>query len=307
MKRPITRIALRLFAAAFFLPGLVMGQTKRPAVRPVPPKPVIFAVLNGALEEKWIEPIAVVDKGKLAEAMTESEAKSFEKNYYKAQSIYAVIFGGAQDGLATIVKSNIGSECGGSSAVVSLKSTKAKLAPPVFALATNVRLKPDAKSYRRRPTPAERAEIEKLVRAEFVKNGASATAAKTLHYHNLTALDIDGNDSAEFVGSYWLAPTPKERRLLFFITGRAAGDAIMLEHSEHSVVKPDDVMSGDLKDVDEGRGAELLVDLLDYDGDGTKEIFTIGQAFEGNNYYVYKRTNGKWTKVIETYNYRCAY
>lgn len=306
MKRPIIRIALRLFAAAFFLPGLVMGQSKTP-VRPVPPKPVIFAVLNGALEEKWIEPIAVVDNGKLAETTTETDAKLFEKNYYKPRSIYAVIFGGAQDGLATVVKSNIGSECGGSSAVVSLKSNKAKLAPPVFALATNVRLKPDSKSYRRRPTPAERAEIEKLVRAEFVKNGASAAAAKTLHYHNLTAVDIDGDDTAEFVGSYWLAPTSKERRLLFFITGRPAGDAIALEHSEHSIVKPDDVMSGDLKDVDEGRGAELLVDLLDYDGDGTKEIFTIGQAFEGNNYYVYKRTNEKWTKVLETYNYRCAY
>jgi hypothetical protein len=306
MKRPITRIALRLFAAAFFLPGLVMGQSKTP-VRPVPPKPVIFAILNGALEEKWIEPVAVVDNGKLVESMTEGEAKSFEKSYYKPRSIYAVIFGGAQDGLATVVKSNVGSECGGSSAVVSLKATKAKLAPPVFALATNVRLKPDAKSYRRRPTPAERSEIEKIVRAEFVKNGASAAAAKTLHYPNLTAVDIDGDDTAEFVGSYWLAPTAKERRLLFFITGRASGDAITLEHSEHSVVKPDDVMSGDLKDVDEGRGAELLVDLLDYDGDGTKEIFTIGQAFEGNNYYVYKRTNRKWTKVLETYNYRCAY
>ena len=41
--------------------------------------------------------------------------------------------------------------------------------------------------------------------------------------------------------------------------------------------------------------------------DGVKEIFTIGQAFEGNNYYVYKRTGEKWAKVFETYRYHCAF
>jgi hypothetical protein len=72
-------------------------------------------------------------------------------------------------------------------------------------------------------------------------------------------------------------------------------------------VTADDVMSGDLKDLDGGRGSELLLDLLDYDEDGVKEIFTIGQAFEGNNFYVYKRSGDKWNKVLETYRYRCAF
>jgi hypothetical protein len=271
----------------------------------VPPKPIIFAVTN---DGKWIEPIAAVDGDKLIAASGESDdAKSFARNYYKPKSFYAVVFGGAQDGLATVVKSNIGTECGGSSADVTLKSTKAKLVSPVFALATNVKIKPDAKAYRRRPTPTERAEIEKLVRAEFTKNGASAAATKTLRYHNLTAVDVDGDDVAEFVGSYWIAPTANERRLLFFIAARGASDGISFQQTEHSVVKPDDVMSGDLKDVDDGRGAELLIDLLDYDGDGDREIFTVGQAFEGNNYYVYKRDGATWKKIHETYVYRCAF
>jgi hypothetical protein len=67
------------------------------------------------------------------------------------------------------------------------------------------------------------------------------------------------------------------------------------------------MMSSDLKDVDAGRGAELLLDVLDYDGDGVKELFTITQAFEGNNYYVYKRDGVTWKKVHETYVYRCAF
>ena len=66
-------------------------------------------------------------------------------------------------------------------------------------------------------------------------------------------------------------------------------------------------MTNDLKDLDGGRGSELLLDVLDADGDGVKEVFTIGQAFEGNNYYVYKRAAGKWTKVFEAYRYRCAF
>ena len=153
---------------------------------------------------------------------------------------------------------------------------------------------------------AERADIEKLVRDEFAKKGASAVATKTLRYHNLTAVDVDNDGVAEFLGSYWIAPTADERRLLFFITN-GSGTDMKFAYSEHSVVTPDQVMTSDLKDLDDGRGSELLLDVLDYDGDGVDEIFTIGQAFEGNNYYAYRRDGGKWIKVHESYVYRCAF
>jgi hypothetical protein len=303
MKANTIRRTLWLFAAAFFLPVLISAQ-KAPAKRPEQLKPVIFAVVSGG---KLIEPIGAVAGGKLVSATDESDdAKSFSTRYYKPRTSYSLIFGGAQEGLAGVVKSNVGTECGGASADVTVTSAKAKLVAPIFALATNLKLKPDVKSYRRRPTPAERASLETLVRAEYIKKGASQAAVKTLRYHNLTAVDIDGDGEAEFIGSYWIAPTKDERRLLFFVTGRVDA-ALTFAYSEHSVVTPDDVMTGDLKDVDEGRGAELLVDVLDYDADGVKEIFTIGQAFEGNNYYVYRREGTKWTRVYETYIYRCAF
>ena len=304
MRTIILRSTLWLCAAAFFLPAVTSGQRK-PAARPVPPKPVIFAVVN---DGKWIEPIGVVDGGKIASPVGESEDQTaFARNYYKPKSFYALIFGGANEGLATVVKSNIGSECGGSSADVIVKSPKAKLVAPVFALATNLKLEAGAKGLRRRPTPEERKSVENLVRAEFKKQGASDAATKTLRYHNLTAVDIEGDGDPEFIGSYWIAPTAKERRLLSFVAVHVPDYALALVTLGHSIVTPDDVMSGDMKDVDSGRGAELLVDVLDYDGDGVKEIFTIGQAFEGNNYYVYKRDGVKWTKVHETYVYRCAF
>ncbi len=52
---------------------------------------------------------------------------------------------------------------------------------------------------------------------------------------------------------------------------------------------------------------ELLLDAMEYNGDTTAEIFTVVKAFEGYNYNVYSRKNGKWTKIFEGYNYHCAY
>jgi hypothetical protein len=51
----------------------------------------------------------------------------------------------------------------------------------------------------------------------------------------------------------------------------------------------------------------LLLDIFDTDGDGVSEIFTIDQAFEGNNFNVYKRDKDEWSKILETYNYHCGY
>jgi GH24 family phage-related lysozyme (muramidase) len=46
---------------------------------------------------------------------------------------------------------------------------------------------------------------------------------------------------------------------------------------------------------------------MDYNGDTTDEIFTVVKAFEGYNYNVYSRQDGKWTRIFEGYNYHCAY
>ena len=306
MKAIFASTALRLMAAAlFFSPAIYAQKVKaRPATK-APAKQVVFAVVDGG---KRIEPMGAVDRGKLVdsnETADESAPKIFAATYYKPKTTYPIIFGGAADGVLSITKSNIGTECGGSTADVTARPVKAKLSALVMALATHAG-KQAATGYRRRPTPEERKEIEILVRDEFRKQGAPAAALTDLRYHNLTALDVDGDNAPEFVGSYWVAPSDKERRLLFFVVERSAGKPSFAV-SDYSLVTPDDVMSGDVKDMDTGVGHELLLDVLDYDGDGIKEIFTVGQAFEGNNYHVYKRAGGKWTKVYETYVYRCAY
>jgi hypothetical protein len=283
----------------------VVAQKTRPKEK-AESKQVIFAVLR---DGKLIEPIAFIDADKLAPVEDESSTqKAFGIKYYKPKALYSLIFGGAKDGTVQIVKSNVGGECSGNSADIISRPVKVKISGLVMALATNAVLKTPAEAgLRRKPTPAERSEIEALVRAEYTKQGVAAAALKNLRYHNLTALDVDHDEEAEFVGSYWVAPKADERDLLFFIAEKDTSGKYALTLSDYSAVKPDDVMSGDVKDIDGGVGHELLLDVLDFDKDGTDEIFTLGQAFEGNNYYVYKREDGKWVKTYETYNYRCAF
>ena len=292
--------ALWPLAAALLFSASVIAQ--KPAAKPLEPiAQPIFAVLDAG---KRVEPIVLVKDGKFVDIEDE---KVFVSSYYKPKSTYPIIFGGAGGGALSIVKSNIGTECGGGSADTISKPATAKLSTIVMALATKLTPNDATASYRRRPTPLERSEIEKLVRAEFEKQGIAKAVAAKLRYHNLTAVDVDGDDIPEFIGSYWLAPKATDRRLLFFIADQAAGGSIAFKVNDYSAVEPDDVMSGDVTHLDRGIGHELLLDVFDFDGDGVKEVFTIGQAFEGNNYYIYKRTGGKWERVHEVYRYRCAF
>jgi len=289
------------------LVSLIAAQRKHLPAKPKP-KSIIFAVLN---DGQTLEPIAAVDKNKLVASVGgDGEAKplkSFVNTYYKPQTTYNLIFGGAINGKVTVKSSSPNSDCGKNLATVTTQSAKAKLKGMVMGLATNETTPKSAKGVRRLPTAAERSEIESLVRAEFAKQKVSANALKKLRYYNLTALDVDDDGEAEMVGSFWVESSVKERNLLFFIAEKDSSGDYELGYNEYEKVTPDDLMSGDLKDLDAGIGSQLLLDALQYNGDTTAEIFTINKAFEGNNFHVYSRQDGKWTRVFEGYNYHCAY
>ena len=285
------------------IPTAALAQKKRPAVR-AKAKPVIFAVLN---DGATLEPIAFIDKGELLEAASgEPDSTTFANSYYKPKPIYRIIFGGVDDGAATIKSFDPKAECSKFMAQATTTPTKAKLKGLVMALATNDATK-KTKGVRRLPTPTERTEIESLVRAEFIKQKVSDNAARDLKYHNLTALDVDNDGKAELVGSFWIEPSPDERDLLFFIADKGADGKYKFGYSNYEAVKKDDVMSGDLKMLDTGLLNELLLDVYSYDGDDTGEIFTYDQSFEGASFKAYRRENGKWTKAFETSNYHCAF
>lgn len=284
----------------------LVGQ-KRPSKPGPKTKQIVFAVIDNG---SWLEPIAVVENGKLVVSSADDDtykSKPFSDRYFKNGSQYDLIFGGKPNGTVKVLSSNVGKDCGGVSAEISVESSKAKLKGFVMALATNGKVKTTKSGMRRMPTARERSEIETLVRAEYAKHKVPAARYKPLSYHNLTALDTNGDGIFELVGSYWVAPKDSERGMLFFIAEKGKSGKYSFNYSEYENYTADKVMSGELKHLEEGIYQNLLLDVFDYDNDGTTEIFTLGRAFEGNNYSVYKRVSGKWTEVFGTYAYRCGW
>jgi hypothetical protein len=146
-----------------------------------------------------------------------------------------------------------------------------------------------------------------LVRSEFVKQNVPASEARTLKYHNLTAVDVDSDGSAELVGTFWVDTSPTSRGLLFFIADKGATGKYSFGFSEFENLKQEDVMSGEISSVDEGVLHERLLDVFDYDNDGVAEVFTYIQSFEGAGFNAYRRDGGKWVKSFDGSNYHCGY
>jgi hypothetical protein len=269
---------------------------------------LIFAVMN---DGKTLEPVGMIKDGKIETTTAgDSDAaalKSFAANYYKAGTAYDLIFGGSPMGKIIVKSSNLSGECGKNLAQASLSPVNSSIKGLVMALATNAKIKNTRLGIRRKPTPDERSEIEKLVRAELKTQNIPDAALKKLRYQNLTALDVDNNGDLEFVGSYWTETAADRRDLLFFIADKNVDGTYSLSYKDYSKVTPDDVMSGKLKDFDGGIGHELLIDAFDYDNDGVSEIFTVTEGFEGNNFRVYKSDAGNWKQVFEASNYHCAF
>ena len=300
------RISLLLPAMAVVLCGFgaVYGQ-KRPVKKPQPPKSAIFAVIN---DGKTVSPIALISNGKLSEPVNGGDdlAKltAFGKSYYKPKTTYRLIFGGADAGTVRIASFDPKAECSKDTANITVASANVKLNGFVMALATNAAAASKSVAFRRRPTSAEKSEVEGLVRAEYEKNKLTP---KALHYQNLTAIDTNGDGVAELVGSYWIEVDKETRALLFFIAEKGKTGKYAFGYSDYRRVGQDGVMSGDIKDLDKGVYHELLLDYLDVDGDGKAEIFTYTQSFEGAGFDVYHSVGTKWTKLYSFSDYRCAF
>ena len=304
-----------VFVAVCLISGIVPAQKIRKTAKPTESATArfpIFAVSNiSGKGPVLLEPITIVENGSLAETAEddsgEKSVKAFQGEFYRAKTAYDLIFGATPVGKIVVKPGDLSGECSGNRAEATFSPANSSIKGLVMALATNAKLTNPQPSYRRKPTGEERIEIEKLVRAEFKEQNVPDAALKKLRYQNLTALDVDHDSEPEFVGSYWTETAADRRDLLFFIAEKGADGAYALTYKNYEKVTPNDVMSGKVKDIDSGIGHELLLDVFDYDNDGVSEIFTIDQAFEGNNFYVYKRKNAAWEKVLEAYNYHCAY
>ena len=271
-------------------------------------KPIIFAVVN---DGKQIEPIAYIEKGKLIgvgdDVVTTENMPNFVKSYYKKGTKYNLIFGGDDVGTVTVTKDLSKTDCAANQAEISLKSLGKRPSGLVMALATDAAAKKNVKGLRELPTNAERAAIEKIVMDRMLAKNIPIKNTSELRYHNLTKVDVDNDGNSEFVGSYWYNTGDKKRSLMFFIAEKDKEGNITIPFENFQDVEEKDVMNEDIKTLDSGTYHELLIDMFDYDGDGTGEIFTVVNGFEGSTFKTYKKVGGKWMRVLETANYHCAF
>lgn len=293
-------VILLLFAAS-----LALAQKPKPKPAAQNPKPIVFAVLN---DGKTLEPIAYVSQGKLQAPVNGADESSmiatFNRTYYKPGKVYKLIFGGSDAGSVSVKSSDSKAECSRNMAQATTRSLKTPLSGLVMGLATNATVKSTAASFRRKPTAAEKDEIEGLVRAEFARQKLTP---KVLRYHNFTALDLENDGNAEFVGSYWVEVDKLTRALLFFIAAKGSNGKYYMGYHEYRTIDQAKVMSGEIKSVDDGVYHELLLDAFDYDGDGVSNVFTYTQSFEGAGFTAYRRSGAKWVRAFENSNYHCAY
>ncbi|MBL7733108.1 MAG: hypothetical protein JNM88_18195 [Chitinophagaceae bacterium] len=266
---------------------------------------IIFALLD---DGTVIEPLARMENGALVPAVTGSEEadqmREFARIYYTPKTSYSLIYGGKAGGAVSVKRSNIGTECGGATAEVVSSGAKANLKGFEMALATNINPAKPASGTRRAATAAEKAAIEKLVSSEFRKNKSSLKGMKAAR---LTAVDANNDKKLEFIGTYIVSPSPQERGLLFFIAVKSATGTYTISYSSYNQVKKDDVMSGDLADVESGTYQEMLLDLLDTDNDGVAEVFTVRRSFEGISFSAYSWNGQEWSSILDVSNYHCAY
>ena len=306
----------RTHVLSVLMPALIALAATSPAVRSQEggqKAAALFVVYGTQLPNAYIVPFVLIEGGQFKQTIAgdsdAAEVTQFSKTYYGKGQKYRVLFGGAEAGTLTVKKSNQGEECSGSSADVVLQS-RAKLNTNVMALATDSPSLGRGVSARRSPTTAERAALMPLVRAAFKEKGTPAALLPSLMTVNLTALDLDHDGRAELVGSF-VARKLKGRdaaRYALFLFAEPEGTSYRTTVLQYDRITDSDLMSGaDLTAIENGVYLERLVDALDLDGDGTQEVVTERDGFEGDSYFIYKKQSGKWNQIYEFSNYRCAF
>ncbi len=270
--------------------------------------PIVFAVLaNGSI----VSPIAEIEDKKMlgidAISMDEARLRTFGNYRYNPGKEYSLIFGGRENGKVIIEGFDPSVGCGKNMAMVSVKSDRAKLGGTVTALATDYKPKKEPRDTRRAATMFERQHVTLLVAEAFRKLKYSPEAIKTLTFQNLTVIDPDDDRRIELVGTAYIKPTPKDRVLVFFISGFDSKGDFGFGYANFEKYDESMVMSGEIEDLNRGFYSEVILDSLDYDDDGVNEIFTHSEGFEGTVYKAYKKQGDLWVKSFEGYNYRCAY
>ena len=313
MRSPRVYTALALTFSLLLAALFIGNTTETKAFQDSNPKaPVLFVVSAMQPLNASMVPFVIIEQGQFKNPVAgdsdASEISSFANAYYSKGRKYRVLFGGVESGSLTIQKSNKDEECARTSADVRFQS-QVKLNRNVMALATDSTSLGGVKTTRRAPTPSERAKLMPLVQAAYKEKGLPAALLAGLMTANLTALDLNSDGKAELVGSFVVKKqkAPAARYAMFLIA-EPQGNSYRTTVLQYEQYTNEDIMSGaELTAIEGGVYLERMVDGLDLDGDGASEVIVVKDGLEGDNYFIYKKQDGKWNKVYEFANYRCAF
>jgi hypothetical protein len=259
----------------------------------------------------FLDPIVVIENGRFTspptgEAST-AQLTKFASTYYRAEQKYRLLFGGGEAGNVTVKQWNLRKECSRTQASAQLDSA-AKISGKVMGLATNSSLLGRRERSRRFPSEKEKDAIFALAEKTYRQKGVTEAELKDLKKVNITATDLNSDGKAEIIGTFMVKKTKaaKLAHILFLIT-EPAGKSYKVGASQYGQITASDVGGADkLDELGETALAEILVDQIDLDKDGTAEVIIADLTAEGVAYKIFKKQKNLWRKAYEFYNLRCA-
>ena len=177
-------------------------------------------------------------------------------------------------------------QCDSSSALVSTDASF-RLPKNEMALASNGgNIRPHANSQRAADA-TEHGYAVRLAMNEFSKHGVPATLAKNIKFDRLVVTKLDDGEATFLIGTASVKDTSGIHNVFFI--GQNANSGATSEFARYHKTT----------DVEEGTDSEYVgfVNQLDLDGDGTDEIVVEVRGYESEQFEIYHRQNGTWSKV----------
>ncbi len=247
------------------------------------PSTVIFAVSNYDPSHKAMEPVVLLEDGRYKPPPEEGAGK-FNETYYRKGQKHRLLFGGGEAGSVTVTAIEEGN-CVPMVAGVQIQ-TRVKLGGEVQALATNSETLGRRQSSRRAPTAKERADLLRIARNEFSQRKLAAPLIKKMNTVNLTATDLDGDGSAEMIGSFEI------------IQGEGRMSLFLIAEAQKGVFQPAFVWYHSGTETS-GFQLQKLVDQVDLDGDGKAEVIAQEYRYEEHDFSIYQKQGGKWQRIYQ--------
>lgn len=287
-------LALLLVSSVVIVSAAGAGKSASPATAQRRKGVVVFSV-SAEAGEGTMDAVVIVDGKQLRAPFTDEDKagqKNFAEEYFAAGRTYRLIFGGGEAGSVAVKKWNEG--CNAVHAEVT-PSTSAHLGGQVKALATSSASLGKRASARRAPTDVERAAVMTLVKSIYSQHRTPASLISSIKVTNLTATDLDGDGTYEFIGSFTCAAKNKFERDLFLIA-KPQGAGMRADFAKFQAYQPPPETF--FSSVD-------YVDQLDLDGDGVAEVFAVQQGFDAYAYVIFKKVGGRWRQVYDMMGDAC--